>query len=176
MDGAPPRLPPHPGERLRLAMAARVSRCVARAERALPAARDPAHHQEIPQYRRRTCRDRARHAQARCRCRGRGAIEALHDDHAAGRARYARHSGKQHLLILRSKNDPYKKAKRDFTMSITRRHILATIAAASVLGTSAMAQAADTVRIGLPTKTYWPTTIAETAVRQKLFDKEGIKA
>ena len=61
-------------------------------------------------------------------------------------------------------------------MSITRRHILATIAAASVLGSSAMAQAADTVRIGLPTKTYWPTTIAETAVRQKLFEKEGIKA
>ena len=61
-------------------------------------------------------------------------------------------------------------------MSITRRHILATIAAASVLGASAMAQAADTVRIGLPTKTYWPTTIAETAVRQKLFEKEGITA
>ena len=61
-------------------------------------------------------------------------------------------------------------------MSITRRHILATVAAASVLGASAMAQAADTVRIGLPTKTYWPTTIAETAVRQKLFEKEGIKA
>jgi NitT/TauT family transport system substrate-binding protein len=61
-------------------------------------------------------------------------------------------------------------------MSITRRHILATLAAASVLGASAMAQAADTVRIGLPTKTYWPTTIAETAVRQKLFEKEGIKA
>lgn len=61
-------------------------------------------------------------------------------------------------------------------MSITRRHILATVAAASVLGASAMAQAADTVRIGLPTKTYWPTTIAETAVRQNLFEKEGIKA
>jgi len=61
-------------------------------------------------------------------------------------------------------------------MSITRRHILATIAAASVLSASAMAQAADTVRIGLPTKTYWPTTIAETAVRQKLFEKEGITA
>jgi ABC-type nitrate/sulfonate/bicarbonate transport system substrate-binding protein len=61
-------------------------------------------------------------------------------------------------------------------MSITRRHILATIAAASVLGASTMAQAADTVRIGLPTKTYWPTTIAETAVRQKLFEKEGITA
>jgi ABC-type nitrate/sulfonate/bicarbonate transport system substrate-binding protein len=61
-------------------------------------------------------------------------------------------------------------------MNITRRHILATITAATFLGTSAIAQAADTVRIGLPTKTYWPTTIAETAVRQKLFEKEGIKA
>ena len=61
-------------------------------------------------------------------------------------------------------------------MKITRRHILRTIAAATVLGASGMAQAADTVRIGLPTKTYWPTTIAETAVRQKLFEKEGITA
>jgi NitT/TauT family transport system substrate-binding protein len=61
-------------------------------------------------------------------------------------------------------------------MSITRRHVLATITAVTVLGTSAMAHAADTVRIGLPTKTYWPTTIAETAVRQKLFEKEGIAA
>jgi ABC-type nitrate/sulfonate/bicarbonate transport system substrate-binding protein len=61
-------------------------------------------------------------------------------------------------------------------MKITRRHILATITAATVLGASGYAQAADTVRIGLPTKTYWPTTIAETAVRQKLFEKEGIAA
>lgn len=61
-------------------------------------------------------------------------------------------------------------------MNITRRHILATITAATFLGASGIAQAADTVRIGLPTKTYWPTTIAETAVRQKLFEKEGIKA
>jgi ABC-type nitrate/sulfonate/bicarbonate transport system substrate-binding protein len=61
-------------------------------------------------------------------------------------------------------------------MTITRRHILATIAAATLLATSGLAQAAETVRIGLPTKTYWPTTIAETAVRQKLFEKEGIKA
>ncbi|NOJ47353.1 ABC transporter substrate-binding protein [Bradyrhizobium archetypum] len=61
-------------------------------------------------------------------------------------------------------------------MKITRCHILATITAVTVLGASAMAQAADTVRIGLPTKTYWPTTIAETAVRQKLFEKEGIAA
>ena len=61
-------------------------------------------------------------------------------------------------------------------MSFTRRHVLTTITAAALLGVSAMAQAADTVRIGLPTKTYWPTTIAETAVRQKLFEKEGITA
>jgi len=61
-------------------------------------------------------------------------------------------------------------------MNITRRHMVATITLATMLGLPSMAQAADTVRIGLPTKTYWPTTIAETAVRQKLFEKEGIAA
>jgi ABC-type nitrate/sulfonate/bicarbonate transport system substrate-binding protein len=61
-------------------------------------------------------------------------------------------------------------------MKITLRHMLATVALATMLGAPAMAQAADKVRIGLPTKTYWPTTIAETAVRQKLFEKEGITA
>lgn len=61
-------------------------------------------------------------------------------------------------------------------MNITRRHVLATITAAAVLGTSSFALANEKVRIGLPTKTYWPTTIAETAVRQKLFEKEGITA
>ena len=61
-------------------------------------------------------------------------------------------------------------------MSFTRRHVLTTITAATLLGTSVMAHAADTIRIGLPTKTYWPTTIAETAVKQKLFEKEGITA
>ncbi len=39
-----------------------------------------------------------------------------------------------------------------------------------------VAQAQETVRIGLPTKTYYPTIIAETALRQGLFAKEGIKA
>src|SRR3977135_4186623 len=39
---------------------------------------------------------------------------------------------------------------------------------------ASMAQ--EVVRIGLPTKTYYPTIIAETALRQKLFEKEGIKA
>jgi NitT/TauT family transport system substrate-binding protein len=34
----------------------------------------------------------------------------------------------------------------------------------------------ETIRIGLPTKTYYPTIICETARRQGLFTKEGIKA
>src|SRR6478752_8200758 len=60
-------------------------------------------------------------------------------------------------------------------MKITRRKaLLASLFAAGVLAGPALAQ--ETIRVGLPTKTYWPTTIAETAVRQKLFEKEGIKA
>jgi ABC-type nitrate/sulfonate/bicarbonate transport system substrate-binding protein len=55
------------------------------------------------------------------------------------------------------------------------RHLLAI----AVLLTAAIAVSsahAETIRVGLPTKTYWPTTIAETAVRQKLFEKEGLTA
>jgi ABC-type nitrate/sulfonate/bicarbonate transport system substrate-binding protein len=48
-------------------------------------------------------------------------------------------------------------------------------ALAALLAVSAAANA-ETIRIGLPTKTYWPTTVAETAVKQKLFEKEGITA
>ncbi|MFO1107783.1 MAG: ABC transporter substrate-binding protein [Bradyrhizobium sp.] len=59
-------------------------------------------------------------------------------------------------------------------MNMSRRHALASLAAVSLLATPALAQ--ETIRVGLPTKTYWPTTVAETAVRQKLFEKEGIKA
>src|SRR3954447_22195284 len=47
------------------------------------------------------------------------------------------------------------------------------LAAATVRPVRAQGQV---VRIGLPTKTYYPTIIAETALRQKLFEKEGIKA
>lgn len=50
--------------------------------------------------------------------------------------------------------------------------VLTVLCASSV----APVQAQETIRIGLPTKTYYPTIIAETAVRQKLFEKEGIKA
>src|SRR5689334_7109425 len=59
-------------------------------------------------------------------------------------------------------------------MKINRRHAFMSLVAAAML--AGPASAADTIRVGLPTKTYWPTTIAETAVRQKLFEKEGIQA
>jgi NitT/TauT family transport system substrate-binding protein len=60
-------------------------------------------------------------------------------------------------------------------MNISCRHALASLVAAAILGAPAAASA-ETIRVGLPTKTYWPATIAETAVRQKLFEKEGISA
>src|ERR1700757_3204646 len=59
-------------------------------------------------------------------------------------------------------------------MNMSRRHVLASLAAVTLLTTPALAQ--ETIRVGLPTKTYWPTTVAETALRQKLFEKEGVKA
>jgi ABC-type nitrate/sulfonate/bicarbonate transport system substrate-binding protein len=55
------------------------------------------------------------------------------------------------------------------------RHLLA-IAALLTAGIAVSSAYAETIRVGLPTKTYWPTTIAETAVRQKLFEKEGLTA
>src|ERR1700753_1596620 len=58
-------------------------------------------------------------------------------------------------------------------MTIARRLALSLFGAAALAATSAQA---ETIRVGLPTKTYWPTTIAETAARQKLFEKEGITA
>jgi len=48
------------------------------------------------------------------------------------------------------------------------------LATAAILATSAAS--AETIRVGLPTKTFWPTTVAETAVRQKLFEQEGLNA
>jgi len=55
-----------------------------------------------------------------------------------------------------------------------RRALLVGSAATLLLPKLAFGQAKPTVRIGVPTKTYFPTIIAETAIRQKLFDKEGI--
>src|SRR6187551_1328737 len=66
----------------------------------------------------------------------------------------------------------------DLMNRLTRRHALGYGAAGvAALGLPSIARAqAQVVRIGLPTKTYYPTIIAETALRQKLFEKEGIKA
>jgi NitT/TauT family transport system substrate-binding protein len=75
------------------------------------------------------------------------------------------------------------KKPRDEKPDLQRRLLLAGGAASVVGGVAdafmpriAFAQAANTIRIGVPTKTYWPTIICETAIRQKLFDKEGIRA
>ena len=61
--------------------------------------------------------------------------------------------------------------------SPSRRRVLGYGAAGIALGMPSIVRAqTQTVRIGLPTKTYYPTIIAETALRHKLFEKEGIKA
>src|SRR5436190_23789410 len=57
-----------------------------------------------------------------------------------------------------------------------RRYALCAAAMALCIAGAAPTQAQETIRIGLPTKTYYPTIICETALRQGLFAKEGIKA
>jgi NitT/TauT family transport system substrate-binding protein len=59
---------------------------------------------------------------------------------------------------------------------LKRRTVLAGIGATIAMPGIIRAQGAGVIRIGVPTKTYYPTIIAETAIRQKLFEKEGIKA
>jgi NitT/TauT family transport system substrate-binding protein len=59
---------------------------------------------------------------------------------------------------------------------LMRRALLTTSAAAAVMPHVAFAQGTNSIRIGVPTRTYWPTIVCETAIRQKLFEKEGIKA
>jgi ABC-type nitrate/sulfonate/bicarbonate transport system substrate-binding protein len=59
-------------------------------------------------------------------------------------------------------------------MTAICRHIMATLAATMLI--AAPAACAETVRIGVPTKTYWPTTVAAAAKAQKFFEKEGITA
>ena len=60
--------------------------------------------------------------------------------------------------------------------SRTRRAVVLGGTAALSFPAIVLGQAKPVVRIGVPTKTYFPTIIAETAIRQKLFEKEGIKA
>jgi NitT/TauT family transport system substrate-binding protein len=58
----------------------------------------------------------------------------------------------------------------------SRRAVLAGTAAAVSLPRFAIAQPREKIRIGVPTKTYWPTIVCETAIRQKLFEKAGVDA
>lgn len=61
--------------------------------------------------------------------------------------------------------------------TIGRRAALgAGLAAAAGLPRPAIAQAAPKVRIGVPTRAYWPTIVALATIRQKLFEKEGASA
>src|SRR6185437_13964939 len=69
----------------------------------------------------------------------------------------------------------YRPKNRGDAIMTKARHVLATLAAAALLAAPALLRA-ETIRIGLPTKTYWPTTVAEAAKAQKLFEKEGITA
>lgn len=69
-----------------------------------------------------------------------------------------------------------KKITRAGRPDMMRRALLIGAGAAAVMPRPAIAQSGNVIRIGLPTKTYWPTIIAETALRQKMFEKEGIKA
>src|SRR5262245_63255322 len=64
---------------------------------------------------------------------------------------------------------------RRAAQSLSRRWLLLAGAASLCMPHIARGQTGETVRIGVPTKTYWPTIVCETALRQKLFEKEGIK-
>ena len=59
-------------------------------------------------------------------------------------------------------------------MTRTSRRLVLAGAASLTLPRFAIGQAREKVRIGVPTKTYWPTIVCETALRQKLFEKEGL--
>ena len=76
----------------------------------------------------------------------------------------------------RPKSAPRRSQRANEAPDPLRRSLL--IGAAATLATPrvAFAQAQAPVRIGVPTKTYWPTIVCETAIRQKLFEREGIKA
>lgn len=63
------------------------------------------------------------------------------------------------------------------TKGVLRGFLFGMAAGALVLGTGATgALAQETVRIGLATKTWFPTVVAEAALQQGFFKKEGINA
>jgi NitT/TauT family transport system substrate-binding protein len=53
---------------------------------------------------------------------------------------------------------------------------LAALAAGAVLSTTIAAQAADLVRIGVPTKAFWPTILITAGIENGIFAKEDLEA
>jgi ABC-type nitrate/sulfonate/bicarbonate transport system substrate-binding protein len=61
-------------------------------------------------------------------------------------------------------------------MTLRKPLRLAAFAAGALLTTTMAAQAADLVRIGVPTKTYWPTILVTAGIENGIFEKEGLEA
>ena len=53
---------------------------------------------------------------------------------------------------------------------------LAALAAGAVLSATIAAQAADVVRIGVPTKAYWPTILVTAGIENGIFAAEDLEA
>ena len=52
----------------------------------------------------------------------------------------------------------------------------AALAAGAMMSLALTAQAADVVRIGVPTKAYWPTILVTAGIEKGIFAKEGLEA
>src|SRR3546814_18723429 len=61
-------------------------------------------------------------------------------------------------------------------MKFRTRLGVAAIAAGAAITMAFAAQAADVVRIGVPTKTYWPTILITAGIEKGLFATEGLEA
>src|SRR2546422_9694691 len=59
------------------------------------------------------------------------------------------------------------------TKSLARLAVL--VALGALLSLPAAAPAQETIRIGCPTKTYFPTILATVAKEKGLFEKEGLR-
>jgi NitT/TauT family transport system substrate-binding protein len=58
-----------------------------------------------------------------------------------------------------------------------RKHLrLAALAGGAMFSATIAAQAADLVRIGVPTKTYWPTILVTAGIENGIFAKEDLEA
>src|SRR3546814_10895659 len=61
-------------------------------------------------------------------------------------------------------------------MKFRTRLGVAAIAAGAAITMAFAAQAADVVRIGVPTKTYWPTILITAGIEKGIFAQEDLEA